>query len=72
MLGYWDDEAATAAAIDARGWMHTGDLAAMDDDGYVSIVGRHQGHDHPRRREHLPARDRGVPAHAPRASPRRR
>ena len=29
------------------------------------IVGRHQGHDHPRRREHLPARDRGVPAHAP-------
>ena len=40
MLGYWDDPDATADAIDAGGWMHTGDLAVMDDDGYVSIVGR--------------------------------
>jgi fatty-acyl-CoA synthase len=40
MLGYWDDEAATDAAIDAARWMHTGDLAAMDDAGYVQIVGR--------------------------------
>jgi fatty-acyl-CoA synthase len=40
MLGYWNDTEATAKAIDANGWMHTGDLAVMDEDGYVRIVGR--------------------------------
>ena len=40
MLGYWNDEAATREAIDAAGWMHTGDLATMDAEGYVAIVGR--------------------------------
>ena len=40
MLGYWDDEARTAEAIDDQGWMHTGDLAVMDEDGYINIVGR--------------------------------
>ena len=40
MLGYWNDETRTAEAIDADGWMHTGDLAVMDDEGYVNIVGR--------------------------------
>ena len=40
MLGYWNDDAATANAIDAARWMHTGDLAVMNDEGYVSITGR--------------------------------
>jgi len=40
MHGYWDDPAKTAEAIDAEGWMHTGDLATMDAEGYVNIVGR--------------------------------
>ncbi len=40
MRGYWDDEKQTAAAIDAAGWMHTGDLATIDVAGYCNIVGR--------------------------------
>jgi len=40
MLGYWDEPEKTAEAIDAARWMHTGDLATMDADGYVNIVGR--------------------------------
>ena len=40
MLGYWNDPEQTAGAIDPAGWMHTGDLATMDQDGYVNIVGR--------------------------------
>ena len=40
MLGYWNEPDKTAEAIDAARWMHTGDLATMDDDGYLSIVGR--------------------------------
>src|SRR5690606_31328361 len=40
MLGYWNNPDATADAIDEDGWMHTGDLAVMDDAGYVRIVGR--------------------------------
>jgi fatty-acyl-CoA synthase len=40
MLGYWDDPERTAEAVDRAGWMHTGDLATMDDEGYLNIVGR--------------------------------
>jgi fatty-acyl-CoA synthase len=40
MLGYWKEPEKTAEAIDTARWMHTGDLATMDDGGYVSIVGR--------------------------------
>jgi fatty-acyl-CoA synthase len=40
MLGYWEQPDRTAEAIDVARWMHTGDLAVMDDDGYVSITGR--------------------------------
>jgi fatty-acyl-CoA synthase len=40
MLGYWGNEQATRESIDAARWMHTGDLATMDDAGYVNIVGR--------------------------------
>jgi fatty-acyl-CoA synthase len=40
MLGYWDQPERTAEAIDQDGWMHTGDLAVMREDGYVTVVGR--------------------------------
>jgi len=40
MNGYWNDPEKTAEAIDGDGWMHSGDLATMDDNGYVNIVGR--------------------------------
>jgi fatty-acyl-CoA synthase len=40
MRGYWDDAPRTAQAIDPAGWMHTGDLATIDDEGYCAIVGR--------------------------------
>jgi fatty-acyl-CoA synthase len=40
MQGYWNDPERTVDAIDSEGWMHSGDLAVMDDNGYVKIVGR--------------------------------
>ncbi|ANO00982.1 Probable fatty-acid-CoA ligase [Mycobacteroides abscessus subsp. massiliense] len=40
MLGYWNDEAHTREVLDTDGWMHTGDLAVMREDGYCTIIGR--------------------------------
>jgi fatty-acyl-CoA synthase len=40
MVGYWNDAERTAEAVDRAGWMHTGDLATMDGEGYLNIVGR--------------------------------
>jgi acyl-CoA synthetase (AMP-forming)/AMP-acid ligase II len=40
MLGYWNDPEKTAQAIDPAGWIHTGDLAKMDEDGHCNVVGR--------------------------------
>jgi fatty-acyl-CoA synthase len=40
MQGYWNDREATAAVVDASGWMHTGDLAVLDAAGFCNIVGR--------------------------------
>ena len=40
MLGYWDEPEKTAEVLDANGWMHTGDIAVIDDEGYCNIVGR--------------------------------
>ena len=64
MIGYYNNPEATAAAIDAEGWLHSGDLAMRLPNGYFRITGPDQGHGHSRRREHLSARDRGVSVHA--------
>ncbi len=40
MKGYWDDEEQTAETIDSEGWLHSGDLGVMDEDGFVDVVGR--------------------------------
>jgi long-chain acyl-CoA synthetase len=42
MIGYWRDDEATAAAIDELGWLYTGDIARMDEDGYFQIISRSQ------------------------------
>lgn len=42
MLGYWNNPEGTRDAIDPAGWMHTGDLASMDEQGYISVAGRNK------------------------------
>jgi fatty-acyl-CoA synthase len=40
MIGYWDDDARTREVLDTAGWMHSGDLATIDEEGYCRIIGR--------------------------------
>ena len=68
MRGYWDDDERTREAIDAAGWMHSGDLATIDAEGYCNIVGRVKDMLIRGGENVYPARDRGVPACATRRS----
>ena len=63
MKGYYKMPEETAKAIDKNGFLHSGDMGTVDEDGYFRVTGRIKGHDHPRRREHLPARGGELPAH---------
>ena len=65
MIGYWDQPDKTAEVLDGEGWMHTGDLAEMDEQGYVQITGRSKDMVIRGGRTSLP-RGRGVPLHPPR------
>jgi len=49
MKGYYKMPEATAEAIDKEGWLHTGDLGEVDENGYFKVTGRIKGHDYPRR-----------------------
>ena len=64
VAGYWNKPEQTAETF-VDGWLHTGDLARVDDDGFVQIVDRHEGHGQPGRRERLLRRGRERARRAP-------
>ena len=67
MLGYWREPEKTTEAIDGAGWMHTGDLATMDEQGYVNIIGVDLKDMIIRGGENVyPRQGRGVPLRSPR------
>ena len=65
MKGYFEDPEQTAEAIDAEGWLHTGDVGTLDDAGYLAITGPAEGHVHRRRFQCVPGGDRSRPAAPP-------
>ena len=69
---YYKDDGASAATWTDDGWLRTGDLAYLDADGFVYISGPHQGHDHPRRQQHLRHRRGSRDPRAPRRAGSRR
>ena len=66
MRGYRSDEEATKAVVDRDGWLSTGDIGYVDDDGYLFLVDRQQGPHHPLRLQRLPGRGRGGAVLVPR------
>ena len=65
MQGYYNMPDATADAIDPDGWLHTGDLATVDEDGYYKITGRLKDMIIRGGENVYPPRDRGIPVHPP-------
>ncbi len=72
MRGYWHDPERTAEAIDDDGWLHTGDLGWVGNDGNLRLAGRQHRDVHPRWLQRVPDRGRELPRRAPRRAQQRR